>query len=199
MPVLRFLWTTLLGGVIVILPLALIAVGVAEAVAFVQGGLAPLAGWVPDSLRYPTLIAAGVVLAVCFGAGILLKTALGRWIGRLVERHLLQRIPGYGLFRTLSRRLGGHDGDEMAAAIVRLDDHELLGFVMERLPDGRCVLFIPSTPTPAVGSVMIAAGDRVRLLGVPMKDAISCFTKWGAGAAALVSNSSPSSPGCPSA
>jgi uncharacterized membrane protein len=191
MPILRFLWTTLLGGVIVILPLALVAVGAVEAVAFVQGALAPLAGWVPDSLRFPTLIAAGVVLAVCFGAGILLKTALGRWIGGVVERKLLQRIPGYTLFRTLSRRLGGQDGEEMAAAIARLDDHELLGFVMERLPDGRCVLFVPSTPTPAVGSLMIVEGDRVRLLGVPMKDAISCFTRWGAGASGLLSRPRP--------
>lgn len=186
MPVLRFLWTTLLGGVIVILPLALVAVGVVEAVAFVQGALAPLAGWVPDSLRFPTLIAAAIVLAACFAAGILLRTALGRWIGGMVERHLLRRIPGYSLFRTLSRRLGGQEGDEMSAAIVRLDDHELLGFVMERIPDGRFVVFIPSTPTPAIGSLVIVAGDRVRLLGVPMKEAISCFTKWGAGAAALV-------------
>ena len=187
MPVLRFMWTTLLGGVIVILPLALIAAGIVEAVSFVQGALAPVAGWVPDSLRYPTLFAAAIVLAACFTAGILLRTALGRWIGGIVERTLLRRIPGYTLFRTLSRRLGGQDGEEMAAAIVRLDDHELLGFVMERLRDGRCVLFVPSTPTPAVGSIMIVAGDRVRLLGVPMKEAISCFTRWGTGASALLS------------
>ena len=189
MPVLRFLWTTLLGGVIVILPLALIAAGIVEAVSFVQGALSPVAGWLADSLRHPTLIAAAIVLAACFAAGVLLKTTLGRWIGGMVERLLLRKIPGYTLFRTLSRRLGGQDGEEMAAAIVRLDDHELLGFVMERLPDGRCVLFVPSTPTPAVGSIMIVAGDRVRLLGAPMKQAISCFTQWGAGATALLSTS----------
>ena len=89
--------------------------------------------------------------------------------------------------RTLSRRLGGDGGPDMAPALIRFDDHEAIGFVMDRLPDGRCAIFIPSSPTPAVGSLLVVTGDRVRELDVPMTKAIGCFSNWGAGTGALMS------------
>jgi uncharacterized membrane protein len=186
MPVLRFLWTTLLGGVVVILPVALLVVGLLAAVDWVRAGLAPAVGWIPSTLRYPTLIAAGGVLGVCFVAGILVRTAVGRGLGRLAEKGVLNRIPGYGVFRTLSRGILGEDRAGLQVVRVALDDHELLGFLMERAPDGRCVIFIPSVPTPAVGSLIIVPLDRVRILDVPVKQAIASLGQWGIGSAAFM-------------
>lgn len=186
MIVLRFLGTTILGGVIVILPLALAAAGIAKAVGVALGILAPIEGWLPEAMHFRTLVAAAAVLATCFAAGLLFRTAVGRAIGRAADRGLLEKIPGYTLFRMITRRLAGKEGQEMAVAAVKMDDHELVGFVMDRLPDGRCAIFVPSSPTPAMGSILVVPGDRVRTLHVPVKQAVSCLSQWGVGASALM-------------
>ncbi len=186
MPVLNFFKTTLFGGLIVILPVTLAAAGIVKAVHLVREGLAPIVGWLPDTLHYPTAIAALCVLAACFLAGILLRTAAGRALGRSVERGLLEKIPGYALFRTLSRRIVGEDEQGMAVVLVALDDAEAMGFLMERTADGKCVVFVPSAPTPAVGTLMIVSKDRVKVLEVPIKQALGCFSKWGVGSGAIL-------------
>lgn len=187
MTVLKFLWTTLLGGVIVIVPIGLAAAGIVKAVAIARDILAPIADRLPETMHFRTLVALGFVLAVCFAAGVLLRTAIGRAAARAADKGLLERIPGYTLYRTLSRRIGGQQGQEMEVAAIRMDDHELLAFVMERFPDGRCAIFVPSSPTPAVGSMLIVPAERVRVLDIPMKQALGCLTQWGVGTSAVVS------------
>ena len=189
MTVLKFLWTTLLGGVIVIVPVALAVAGIVKAVAIARDILAPVADRLPETMHFRTLVALLLVLAVCFAAGVVLRTAIGRALSRAADKGLLERIPGYTLYRTLTRRIGGQQGHEMEVAAIRMDDHELLALVMERFPDGRCAIFVPSSPTPAVGSMIIVSGDRVRVLDIPMKQALGCLTQWGVGAAGVVSGS----------
>jgi uncharacterized membrane protein len=137
-------------------------------------------------MHFRTIAAAVIVLGVFFLAGALFRTALGRALQRAADRGLLERIPGYSLFRTLTRRLGGHEGTEMPVAAVKMDDHELIGIVMDRLPDGRCSVFVPSSPTPAVGSLIVVPGDRVRVVEVSMRQALGCLSQWGAGTTAVM-------------
>jgi uncharacterized membrane protein len=186
MTVLRFAWTTFLGGVIVILPVALAAAGLVKAVAVARGVLAPIEGWLPEAMHFRTIVAAAIVLGTFFLVGALVRTALGKAIQAAAERGLLERIPGYTLFRTLTRRLGGQSGTEMAVATVRMDDHDLIGLVMEWFADGRCAVFVPSSPTPAMGSLIIVPADRVRVLDIPMKQALGCLSQWGVGSAAAL-------------
>jgi len=187
MAILKFLWTAILGGVIVIVPIALAAAGIVKGVAIARDVLTPIADRLPETLHFRTLVALALVLAVCFAAGVLLRTAIGRAAARAADKGLFERIPGYTLYRTLSRRIGGQQGQEMAVAAVKMDDHELLAFVMERFPDGRCAIFVPSSPTPAVGSMLVVPGERVRVLDIPMKQAIGCLSQWGVGASAALS------------
>jgi uncharacterized membrane protein len=186
MTVWRFAWTTFLGGVIVILPVALAAAGLVKAVAVARGVLAPIEGWLPEAMHFRTIVAAAIVLGTFFLVGALVRTALGKAIQAAAERGLLERIPGYTLFRTLTRRLGGQSGTEMAVATVRMDDHDLIGLVMEWFADGRCAVFVPSSPTPAMGSLIIVPADRVRVLDIPMKQALGCLSQWGVGSAAAL-------------
>jgi uncharacterized membrane protein len=186
MTVWRFAWTTFLGGVIVILPVALAAAGLVKAVAVARGVLAPIEGWLPEAMHSRTIVAAAIVLGTFFLVGALVRTALGKAIQAAAERGLLERIPGYTLFRTLTRRLGGQSGTEMAVATVRMDDHDLIGLVMEWFADGRCAVFVPSSPTPAMGSLIIVPADRVRVLDIPMKQALGCLSQWGVGSAAAL-------------
>ena len=186
MTLLRFVWTTILGGLIVILPIVLAVLGLVKAVGIAREVLAPVVGWLPETMHFRTIVAAVAVLGACFLAGALFRTALGRGLQRAADRGLLERIPGYALFRTLTRRIGGQEGSEMPVAAVTMDDHELIGIVMDRFPDGRCAVFVPSSPTPAVGSLIVVPGSRVRVLDVAMKQALGCLSQWGTGSAAVL-------------
>ena len=186
MAIFNFVKTTIIGGVLVILPVALMAAGVAKAITVVRGVLAPIVAWLPAWLQFPTLVAALLVVAFCFLAGALVRTRVAQAAGRVVDKGFLEKIPGYTVFKTLTRRLSGQGDESAAVALVSFEDHQEIGFVMERLPDGRSAVFIPSAPTATSGGLMIVPAARIQILDAPMKKAFSCFSHWGTGTAELL-------------
>jgi uncharacterized membrane protein len=186
MAIFKFLKTTIIGGVLVILPVALMAVGIVKAIGVVRGVLAPIVAMLPAWLQYPSVVAAVLVVAFCFLAGVLVRTKFAQVAGRAVDRGFLEKIPGYTVFKTLTRRLSGQGDESAAVALVSFEDHQEIGFVMERLPDGRSAVFIPSVPTATSGGLMILPADRIKVLDAPMKKAFSCFSHWGTGTAELL-------------
>ena len=189
MAILKFLRTTIIGGVLVILPVALLVVGIVKAIGIVREVLAPIVAVLPAWLQYPSVVAALLVVAFCFLAGVLVRTKFAQVAGRAVDRGFLEKIPGYTVFKTLTRRLSGQGDESAAVALVSFEDHQEIGFVMERLPDGRSAVFIPSVPTATSGGLMIVPADRIKVLDAPMKKAFSCFSHWGTGTAELLASS----------
>ena len=67
------------------------------------------------------------------------------------------------------------------------EDHAELGFIVD--DDGRSeqiVVFMPSAPTPAAGSVAVVPRTRVRRLHVPAGVAIATVTRLGMGLQSLL-------------
>ncbi len=183
----NFLRTTILGGVFVLLPIFLTVALLAKAVAAVTALLAPVMEALPADFHLRRLVALAIVLAVCFVAGAIFRTAPGRWAEEKVERYLLERIPGYTLVRGLAGRITGQEqGEVFAAALVELEDALVPAFVVEEHPDGRFTVFVPSVPTPAAGTVYVMPPERVHLVDVPFAQAVAVVTKWGAGSRDLV-------------
>jgi uncharacterized membrane protein len=63
---------------------------------------------------------------------------------------------------------------------------QVLGFVAEELPDGRYVVFVPSTPSARDGSVYIFAPERVHLIDANVRQVLHCVHLWGVSAGDLV-------------
>ena len=189
MAIFNFVKTTIIGGVLVILPVALLAAAAAKAISVVQGVLTPIVEILPAWLQHPWVVAAFLVVAFCFLAGVLVRTRFARVAGRAVDRGFLEKIPGYTVFKTLTHRLSGQGDESAEVALVSFEDHQEIGFVMERLADGRSAVFLPSAPTATSGGLMIVPAERIRILDVPMKKAFGCFSHWGTGAAELLASS----------
>jgi uncharacterized membrane protein len=187
-----FLKTTLLGGAVVVVPAYLAVLLVMKALLSLRPLVMPVVGMLPPGLLHPTLAAAILMVGGCFVAGVLLRTGVGRALGRMMERSVLLKIPGYGMLRSILRRLGGEQEENLAVALVEQEEGCLVpAFVVERLPNDHYTVFIPSVPTPAVGAVQIVPGSRVRIVDVPMAQAIKSLTQWGTGAGALLSATKP--------
>lgn len=186
-PVARFVRDTLIGGLLVILPAYLAIVLLLKAVQGLNAVLGPIEATLPDATPVPGLVAIAILVAGAFLLGVSARTAIGRRAGAQVERTFFERIPGYTVIRGLGNRLMGR-GEAFAPALVRLDDNELPAFIVERLPDGRVTVFLPSSPTPATGTVAIVTADRIVPLTTSSGAMFSALSRWGEGTGALLRN-----------
>lgn len=185
--IVAFVQTTILGGVLVIMPLVLTGLLLAKALGAVAALLRPIATHLPAGLPLPEIMALVIVVAACFFAGVIVRTRPGRRLKEEIDRRLLERIPGYTLIRGLAGRITGQEeGSTFASALVELEDALVPAFIVEEHPDGRYTVFVPSIPTPAAGTVYILEAARVHVVDVPFTKAVSVISRWGAGSRDLV-------------
>jgi uncharacterized membrane protein len=179
----EFTKTTLVGGLLVILPVYLCILLVAKSISVVMSLVSPITNQIPAALQFRQLIAFVVLIAACFLAGLVLRTGPGLRAKNALERNLLERIPGYTLIRGLAGRVAGRQEDEtFAVALVEIEDALVPAFIVEEHGDGAYTVFVPSVPTPAAGAVYILPKERVHLVDIPFSKAVSVISKWGSGA-----------------
>jgi len=183
----EFSKTTLIGGVLVILPIYIILLLLFKTVAGVAALVSPITAQLPAALQFREVIAVVILIFVCFVAGLLLRTGPGMRTKNAVELNLLDRIPGYALIRGLAARAAGRkEGDTFAVALVEIEDALVPAFVIETHDDGAFTVFVPSVPTPVAGAIYILPKERVHLVDVPFAKALTVISKWGVGARDLV-------------
>jgi uncharacterized membrane protein len=183
----EFTKTTLIGGILVVLPLWVSLLLLMKAIAGAFALLSPVTAQLPATMHLRYVVSLLIVVAVCFVAGLVVRTGPGLQAKSVLDRYLLERIPGYTLIRGLTGRIAGQDeGATFAVALVELEDALVPAFVIEEHADGQYTVFVPSVPTPAAGTVYILARARVHLVDVPFTTAVSVISKWGAGSEKLL-------------
>ena len=179
--------STVIGGVFIVVPLYLALLLLLKGMKSAAGLVRPIAVLLPDWLPAEEFFSLMLVLVACFFVGAAVRTQAGRIAREKLERMFFERLPGYGLLRSLTQRLA-EDGDETAwkPALVELEDALVPAFIIEELDDGRLTVFVPSVPTPLAGAVYILARERVHPLDVPFTQAIRSVSRWGSGSKELV-------------
>lgn len=129
----------------------------AKALAGLVALLGPVTALLPASLLgLRELVAVLTVVVLCFATGLAMRTRLGHRMLRGFERRVLEKIPGFGVMRGAMRRVSGQSDDAMFQPVmVEIEEALTLAFIVEELDDGRCVVLVPSVPTPAAGSLYI--------------------------------------------
>ena len=179
----EFTKTSLIGGVLIILPIYLSILLLLKTLGAVGALIAPVTAQLPDALKFRQVIAILIVILVCFLAGLVVRTGPGLRAKNAIERNLLDRIPGYALIRGLASRVAGRQEDDtFAVALVEIEDALVPAFIVEEHDDGAYTVFVPSVPTPAAGAIYILPRERVHHVDIPFAKAAAVITKWGAGA-----------------
>jgi hypothetical protein len=98
----------------------------------------PFTALLPDWVPAEELMSLLLVLAICAVIGATVGTRIGRrardWLGRTV----LERIPGYGVIRSLTHQMAGSSREAAwRAALVEIEDALVPGFIIEEFEDGR--------------------------------------------------------------
>ena len=183
----NFVAKSVVSGVLVIVPVYLAALLVGRVLQSLAGLVQPLAALLPDWLPAENLLALLLGLLICFLIGASLRTTTGRAARERMETSVFEKIPGYSLFRGLTRQIAGVSYENVwKPALSEIEDALVPSFIIEDLPDGSYTVFVPSVPTPLAGAVYILPRERVHPLDIPFADAIKTVVRWGAGSGKLV-------------
>lgn len=193
--ILRFVKTTAIGGLLVIIPVSIILFVLVQ----LFWGLYDVASSLMSSTFAKRLdiqandailifaLAAAALIGLCFVTGLLVRTRLGKTLGNWFARKVAPRIPMYRALSNLTKRFIGVEGHEFAPVEVDLfgSPARTLGFLVETLPDGRCAVFIPTAPIATVGNVYLLQMDSVTFIDASVADAAGVITQWGVDSAEL--------------
>jgi uncharacterized membrane protein len=187
----EFFKTTVIGGLLFLLPVALILFILGYAVTTVTRVLQPiskslgfdqLAGEV-GGVGVATLAALVMLVLVSFAAGIVARTAFGGRFTDWVEEKL-QAFPQYRLFKGMAQGLiHVETARDLKPALICVGDGWQVGFVLEALENGWVAVFLPLAPSGVTGHVVYLAADRVRPLGITMGEAMGIVNGIGTGSA----------------
>lgn len=182
----EFITSTVVGGLFVVVPVYLAVLLLLKGMQSVGALVKPIAAMLPDWMPAEGFISLLLVLAICFVVGMAVRTKTGLAVRERMEV-LFEKLPGYGLLRSLTQRLAGDtDQEAWKPALVEIEDALVPAFIIEEFEDGRFTVFVPSIPTPFAGAVYILDAKRVHLVDVPFTQAVRSISRWGSGSRDLV-------------
>jgi uncharacterized membrane protein len=182
-----FVVSTLVGGLLILVPLYLAVLLLLKAMASLAGIVAPLAKLLPEWFPAAQVLSIALVLVVAFLIGVALRTGVGRIVRERIETSFFERIPGYALLRSLTQQLAGQGKENVwKPALVEIEEALVPAFIIEVHDDGRFTVFVPSVPTPLAGAVYVLTPERVHPLDVPFTQGVKPLSRWGSGCKELV-------------
>jgi uncharacterized membrane protein len=94
---------------------------------------------------------------------------------------MLLAIPGYAFVKGFTDGMAEtqENAKSLIPALVRFDDHEQIGFEIERLAQGKVVVYLPGAPSPWSGSVVYFSSERVKRLDLTVAQASNNIRRLG--------------------
>jgi len=188
-----FFKTALIGGITVLLPIALLVFVFSWLFNLVTGLIQPLTDLIVAKSDMRELIADVLVMLIifgtCFAVGLIIRTRVGRFIHTTLEERLLKIAPGYNLIKETILQLIGRDKKPFdGVALVRLFNSETLmtAFITDDHEDGSKTVFVPTGPNPTSGLIYHLSSDQVHIVDVPVEDAMRSIISCGAGSSQLI-------------
>lgn len=188
----NFFATTFLGGVVVILPLAIFALLANWIISLIGGILDPIVSLFPEKWNHTLLrlIAFGILVIICFGIGLLVKTQFGSTMFSWVEDHWLSKLPFYSTIKETTQQIIGKDKSPFSK-VVLIDPYgsgaKMIGFVTdEDKNSGRITVFSPTAPNPTNGFVFIVHEKDVEFLDVRSEEALRNIIGLGSGTSSII-------------
>jgi len=182
-----FIKTTVIGGLVVIVPLSLIVIIFGDLFTTVMQLAQPVAQYLPFNELVNTVVVTSLaiigILFICFLTGLVVRTSWGITGKDWFERRILSRIPMYNIIKNLTHRFVGEEGTQFTPAEIDLYDNgcTVLGAIVEELIDGRLAVFVPVTPAATVGQIYLVPGNRVKRLNASLGATINSITELGIG------------------
>jgi uncharacterized membrane protein len=186
----RYFVDTLVGGLLILIPIYLAALLMLKAMKSVGDLVRPLARILPDWVPAERALSFLLVIMICFLIGVAVRSRLGGLAHEYIEKSFFEKIPGYAVIRSLTHRMAGDEQENVWKPVMAEIEEALVpAFIIEEFEDGRYTVFVPSVPTPFAGTVYILERNRVHQLEASFTQALRVISRWGSGAKDLVLSS----------
>ncbi len=111
-----------------------------------------------------TIISAISLIIFCMLCGYLVRVSFFKSVSRWLDKKMMAHIPGYSVYREMAlSKL--EPKDEVlpyeSAAWINVNEVQQPGFLMETMPDGRLVVFMPVAGNTKEGTVWVLPADKV--------------------------------------
>ena len=195
-----FFKATALGGVLFMLPLAVVTGLLGYVYSSVVVIYEPMEEMIPvetaAGVAVLFAVAVAVLLFACFSAGLMAHRAIGRKFHHLIEKYLTTFFPKYAIYKDLlAGNIGGtRDVPSLKPVLVTTPVCRRIAFESDRLPDDSVVVFFPGAPDTWIGSVGIVASDQIEALDVPFNDVVGILEQLGRDSRDLLSKKSAQPP-----
>jgi len=194
--VLGFLRTTVVGGLFFLIPLVVLLLILAEAYRAMKVVAQPLSAWLQvdtvAGIALANLLAIALVVLLCFLAGLLARSAFMRRLGNRFERRVQRGIPLYAVVKSMVESvLPLHREEGLQPVLVQFDDCCQLGLEVERRAEGQVAVYLPGSPNPWSGSLLLTTPERVTPLPVTMLATMRTMQQLGKGANDLLRQPAP--------
>ena len=186
----NFLKTTVLGGVLFLVPVVVLIAILEKALGVAKKVVVP----VNDALFQGTvhhaymgdLLALVLLLVLCFLAGLAAKTSFARKSVDALEKKLLAKVPTYDSMKskflaTLQSQSQSPEGPAMKPVLARFEDSWQIAFEVERIPGGIITIYVPGAPDPWSGSVCYMTEDRIQTIDPAMSPVLKTLKDLGKG------------------
>lgn len=200
----RYINTTLLGGVAAILPLALVIIVFRWVINLIGKYLRPIvefftlhlhvdSKWIQLSIY---LIVLAAILLTFFFIGLIIQTGIGRFFRKVFEKKYLMKIPGYRIARETVMQFFGKNRS-FFSRVVLVDIFSsgtlMTGFITDDQGEILTV-FVPTGPNPTSGNIYHVRRDQVLFTGSTVDNGMKTIISCGAGSSEIF-NKAESEPG----
>ena len=181
----KFLKTTVIGGLVFLVPIVFLVVILTKAAQLMMMVAEPMAGWLPvesvGGVALANIIAVLAIVVVCFIAGLLARRAIIMATVENLESKVLTKVPGYVIVKGMLSGLHDDEQYNLKPVMANFGSSERIGLEIERLQDGRVVVFTPGAPNPWSGIVHIMAPDAVEHIDMEMPMYMENVERFGQG------------------
>jgi len=189
----RFMRTTILGGVFFLMPIVVLMIILAKALEYankiLQALIADISAASELSATAVTVLSIFVVALVCFLAGLVAHSITAQRLVRGLESSVLSKVPAYEYLKQESASaLGVATMTEQPVILVETDVGWQIGVQTEPARGGFVTVFLPGAPNPHSGGVYFVPADRIRSAEVKLVGALNCMRRCGIGAPALLND-----------
>src|SRR4030095_16092421 len=98
-----YIVSAFLSGLLIVVPIYLSVLLLLKAMQSVARLVKPIAGFLAKWFSRQEMLSLLLVMLVCFLIGIAARTPAGQGARERIEKSLFEKLPGYALFRSLTR------------------------------------------------------------------------------------------------
>jgi len=193
-PGLNFIKTTVIGGLVFLVPLMVLIYIFGKAIGFMMVIAQPLADWLPldtvGGVALANLLAILAVILVCFIAGLVARYSVASSFVETLESKVLMNIPGYTMIKGIKSGFDPSETKGIKSVALQLGSAERIALEIEKLPDGRSMVYIPSAPSAWSGVTQILPADQITYLDIPATKVLELTERYGHGVDAILQSKS---------